>query len=192
MIQPVYENNMKERVKASTRINSIGQGGHPGGSLLLYMKEGYYSLMGPLGLRVDSPRGTYKGVMLLRPRKFNGNLLILADQRLSQHIEPNEQVRPHTGLIPVKAKQGQSCVDACAGSGGRRCELSQFAFLNTCEALKAVFPCEKGCGHQTGGDIPNYVPATHQPTYQQCLISDGGADCAASHPDTQRLCPCVL
>jgi len=189
--QPAYENWMASQIKAAPRV-SLGAAGPAMSGLVLYTTEDYYSLQTALGLRVDSPRGTYRGVITLRKP---GGLLFLADVRVSKHIETREQVRPTPGLLFIPAAQGQSCDARCKqGRSGvvMHCAITQFAFLNTCDALKKVFPCEKGCGHQTGPDIPNYVPAPHQPTYQQCLISDGGPDCAASHPDTQRLCPCVV
>ena len=189
--QPQYETWVAQQIKSSPRIPVQRAGQAVGGGVVLYTAEEYYSLQTQLGLRVDSPRGTYRGVI---PLRRPGGLLFLADVRISKQIAPNEQVRPAPGLLHMAANPGETCNARCQrGKGGVRmqCEMTQFAFLNTCEALKRVFPCERGCGHQTGPDIPNYVTNPQQPTYQQCLISDGGAECAASHPDTRRLCPCV-
>ena len=40
---------------------------------------------------------------------------------------------------------------------GKRCDPRELEFANTCEALMAHFPCEGGCGHQIGDEIPAYV-----------------------------------
>lgn len=71
------------------------------------------------------------------------------------------------------------------------CHERDIAFINNCDALLIVFPCQGGCGHQSGSEIPCYVSGTAD-TFQQCLVTDGAqSTCSASHPVTSRICPCV-
>jgi hypothetical protein len=70
------------------------------------------------------------------------------------------------------------------------CKKEDFWFINTCEELKRHFLCEKGCAVELGNDVPNYVVNPQLPTYQTCLVTQKEPTCSASHPDTQRLCPC--
>ena len=110
-------------------------------------------------------------------------------QDKSSPLRSDEQQRPVPGSLIDKANVAESC-DALCGRKGLICRTPELVFVNNCEALMAHFPCENGCGHQVGGDIPNYVVNRDEPTFQQCLISDGGTDCRSSHHSTQRLCVC--
>jgi hypothetical protein len=92
-------------------------------------------------------------------------------------------------LIPVFVL---SVAAAACGSQGRRCDGRSIPFLNNCAMLQSHFPCEAGCGHQVGDEIPCYVSDPQQPTHRQCLISDEGkASCGAAHRSTRRICPCL-
>ena len=65
-------------------------------------------------------------------------------------------------------------------------------FANNCEALLEHFPCEAGCGHQIGDEIPCYVSDPTSQTYRQCLVTEQRMPrCRASHGSTTRLCVCV-
>ena len=62
----------------------------------------------------------------------------------------------------------------------------------SCEALARHFPCEAGCGHQVGDELPAYVHDSALDTYQQCLVSDiTFSTCEAAFSKTTRLCRCV-
>jgi len=64
--------------------------------------------------------------------------------------------------------------------------------VNTCEALKQHFPCEDGCGHQVGQEIPAYVHDRSRDTALQCLVTDDAiSSCGAHVPVTTRLCVCI-
>ena len=55
-----------------------------------------------------------------------------------------------------------------------------------------VFPCEGGCGHQVGDEIPAYVSDPSANTYRQCLTSEQKMPrCGASHRSTSRVCRCT-
>jgi len=189
LLDGAYFQRMKNTVAAAERIGSYQEMGRVsnGQGLVLYTREQYEGIAGSIGLKTPNPRATYRGIMTVR---HGQGFVHFADRRISMLLRPDEQLRPHPSMQAVKAAQGVDCDSTCS-KVGKSCDNSQLPFLNTCEALAQVFPCEKGCGHQTGGDIPNYVLAPHQPTRFMCLISDGGSMCNAAHPDTQRLCPCV-
>ena len=60
------------------------------------------------------------------------------------------------------------------------------------EALARHFPCEAGCGHQVGDELPADVHDSALDTYQQCLVSDiAFSTCEAAFSKTTRLCRCV-
>eukprot|EP00913_Durusdinium_trenchii_P013555 g12725.t1 len=69
----------------------------------------------------------------------------------------------------------------------------QLFFLNDCNLLRKHFPCEAGCAHQVGKELPVYVPDEFQPTYRQCLLTFiSPMNCEAKHSSTSRLCACRL
>ena len=71
------------------------------------------------------------------------------------------------------------------------CNENQLQFLNSCSFLQEYFPCEKGCGHEVGQDLPGYVNFSTHNTHQYCLFSsDVQPLCDYSLPFTQRLCVC--
>ena len=167
-----------------------------------------------------SPRGTYRGLLLTRLKQGNV-MLILADRRTAaQFLREDERILPNPAVELVGANAGEDCMDACARaaielnmrgksgkgkSGSKRaplagspavnvwqCEGRHFQFINNCEALARVFECEAGCGHQIGLEIPCYVSAMGEDSYQQCLVTDGArTTCESRHPNTERLCPCA-
>mmetsp|Transcript_55114 Transcript_55114/g.175314 ORF Transcript_55114/g.175314 Transcript_55114/m.175314 type:complete len:99 (+) Transcript_55114:1324-1620(+) len=97
---------------------------------------------------------------------------------------------PSARLTRIRADRGESCVSAC-GRGGLRCQADQFWFINKCEILMKLFPCERGCSMVLGRDIPNYVMDPALSTHGQCLVTQEQPTCAAQHPGTARLCACV-
>lgn len=108
-------------------------------------------------------------------------------------------------LVPA-VPAGQSCDDACAahagkegsgggGSGAFKCEARAFAHANTCDALRAAFPCDAGCEENFGLEQPCFVvpSAPEQNLPAACLTTNKPREstCAAGHRFTRRLCPCV-
>jgi hypothetical protein len=100
-------------------------------------------------------------------------------------------------LQPLTADQAEDCDSRCRRAN-LVCDSSQFPFINDCDALKRLFPCEGGCHYevgagcgwwrlagvrcviyaaclQVGPDIPNYVPDRANKMYRKCLVTDRAA-----------------
>ena len=57
--------------------------------------------------------------------------------------------------------------------------------------MTPVWPCEAGCGHQVGPELPAYASSNSLDTYRQCLVSDiAVSKCDAKYFKTERLCFC--
>ena len=159
-----------------------------------YLREEYaLGMRHQLGLLNPQLRGWFRGVIPLR--RPGGGLLLLVDRRRgADFLAPAEGLRPKAGLLVVAAGPGQagvSCAALCAQKG-KRCEEQQLEFVNDCAPLLKAFPCEAGCGHQVGIEIPAYVHDASRDTGHQCLTTDEAvSSCAAAHPATRRLCACV-
>ncbi|KAH8074519.1 alpha-1,3-mannosylglycoprotein 2-beta-N-acetylglucosaminyltransferase [Aureococcus anophagefferens] len=138
-----------------------------------------------------NPRGFAKeGVLVLR--RADDVTLYVADARKCAWLAPGERVdRPAAAVTAPARAAGVSCDEACAGRG-LRCDARLLVFADACAALAAHFPCEAGCGHQLGVELPAYVTSKAEATAGQCLIANGGATptCAAKHRATS-LCVCV-
>lgn len=53
--------------------------------------------------------------------------------------------------------------------------------------MKSWFPCENGCGHQVGLEIPCYVHDPSIDTALQCLITDDAIPTCHAGPEDQRV-----
>jgi hypothetical protein len=156
--------------------------------LWVYKAEEYQSFAKKIGIWPEFPRATYKGLIITRVGEAT---LLLADRRTCPFLSAADRVGPDPAVTVLGADKGQSCDESCR-TQGQVCANEQLHYINNCAALAKVFPCEAGCGHQTGLEIPCYVHDTTQITRQQCLTTLTPAlKCEASHPSTQRLCPCV-
>jgi len=75
------------------------------------------------------------------------------------------------------------------------CEAKAFGEANTCAALEAHFECAGMCVESFGSEQPALVVEGAPPEALpgRCLVSTAvdRSTCAASHPLTRRLCPCV-
>lgn len=86
--------------------------------------------------------------------------IFLCDYIDSEYLPPVERtVRPH-GISEIQAHQGRAgpsfttptvvsgedCNTACRMKAGLRCVPEWFDFINKCDSLIGVFPCEKGYG----------------------------------------------
>ena len=163
----------------------------PAGSHLLpYIREEYQNYAKPLGLWAESPRATHNGTLVLRTA--NGATFLFADRRRSPWLPAAERRRPPRGGREVVAAPGASCADACKEGGGR-CETPELEWVNDCDALARHFPCEAGCGHQVGSELPAYAHQASLDTHRQCLVSDiAFSKCEAKFAKTTRLCFCLF
>ncbi|CAE6940996.1 Mgat1 [Symbiodinium sp. CCMP2456] len=119
--------------------------------------------------------------------------LLMVDKRSQLGLlRPEEQLRFNVNFEVVPGSQGKSCVEVCQARNAK-CDKQQIYFLNDCNLLKKHFPCEAGCAHQVGKELPVYVPDPAQSTKGQCLITFiSPATCEAKHKSTSRLCPCSV
>jgi len=141
-----------------------------------------------VGLPRSSPRATHAGLTAILHKEYP---LLLADRRMCPYLEDSERLFPNPDVRYIAAKRGDSCTNACA-TIDRRCVANQLQWANKCEVLAKLFPCEAGCGHQVGAEIPAYVVERSQLTFQQCLTSDELSEsCNAAHSATRRVCPCA-
>ncbi|KAL1504362.1 hypothetical protein AB1Y20_010768 [Prymnesium parvum] len=156
--------------------------------LLVYTREQYRELARPLGIWAEAPRATHNGTISLQTA--GGGVLLLADRRHCPYLELEEKLTPAPGDRPIAAVEGVSCDDTCAHAGGK-CDPRTLEWGNNCETMQAHFPCEAGCGHQVGSELPAYASSTSLDTYQQCLVSDISiSQCGAKYSKTRRLCFC--
>ncbi|CAK9001972.1 unnamed protein product [Durusdinium trenchii] len=119
--------------------------------------------------------------------------LLLVDKRSSRgYLHREDQLRLDPGYEVVAGARGLSCDEVCKLRGSS-CDKMQLFFLNDCNLLRKHFPCEAGCAHQVGKELPVYVPDEFQPTYRQCLLTFiSPMNCEAKHSSTSRLCACRL
>jgi len=116
------------------------------------------------------------------------------DKAASAEVQSQELPPLPTQLQIVKGEQGQNCHKACARQG-LSCDQASIKTINTCDKMKAHFPCENGCMDSYGGDQPAYVVPNalrmHQPG--TCMINTQREimSCEGQHANTRRLCPCV-
>ena len=176
-------------------VTSFGSNIHTQSKIYIYYykRENFDSISRQIELPKTQPRGTHLGVLQTRvPRSTS--ILLLIDKRTYKYGDVSQKLTIPNGITMVGAHKGENCIEACARieGGNKKCVQDAFEFLNTCEALKKIFKCENGCGHQIGAEIPCYVEDDHQPTNKQCLVTDGGGaiKCSPSHRSTKRLCGC--
>ena len=183
----------KRQPLSNLRSVASGSDAEPGAIIVLYQREEYQTYVrDALQLIHPQPRGWYRGIMPLRRNSGRSGILYVVDRRrAAEFLESNERLVPAPGMQSVAAPPGVSC-DGLCGSRGLRCDAGQLEFVNNCEALQQAFPCEAGCGHQVGIEIPCYVHVAGRDTEHQCLITDEEVSrCAAAYASTSRLCACV-
>ncbi|GJQ12179.1 hypothetical protein GpartN1_g3970.t1 [Galdieria partita] len=110
--------------------------------------------------------------------------------------DPYELLREHTVIVPAKRKQ--NCHRACQLKN-LVCFRKGFSILNNCPTLSEYFDCrecEIATIERAGSDMPCRVSPKAPSTYSLgfCMISPNLSltCCEASHPHTERLCPCVV
>jgi len=157
--------------------------------LVPYVRESYANLA--KFFRVSGqPRTSHRGLLITRDPR-HGAVVILVDERLGKGYLPEELLWRPKATIVGKATPGESCDDYCKHLD-LRCEANELEYINNCEAMMREFPCENGCGHQVGKEIPAYVHARGRDTSLQCLVTDDViSTCAAKQQFTTRFCACV-
>mmetsp|Transcript_49466 Transcript_49466/g.115681 ORF Transcript_49466/g.115681 Transcript_49466/m.115681 type:complete len:563 (-) Transcript_49466:70-1758(-) len=162
-----------------------------GAYIIPYVRETFTPLAKQLLIYAGEPRASHFGLIETR-HAATGAKLFLVDRRQGERWLPEpEQVHPSPGMKVAAANPGESCAGHCL-SIGMHCSELDLEYVNTCAELKKAFPCEHGCGHQAGKEIPCYVHDETRDTSLQCLVTDTSiSKCAASHQSTTRLCACV-
>jgi alpha-1,3-mannosyl-glycoprotein beta-1,2-N-acetylglucosaminyltransferase len=154
-----------------------------------FSAENYPAIAKRLALWPAHPRATHKG--LVRTGHAGGTVLLVDRRSGEAWLPPKRRIARHPQAQTLAASAaGQSCDAACA-ERGLRCDEEQLQFCNNCRDLRAHFPCEGGCGHQVGAEIPCYVSEAGRDTHTVCLHSDVISKCAAAFKATTRLCVCV-
>uniref|UniRef100_A0A7S4DZD4 alpha-1,3-mannosyl-glycoprotein 2-beta-N-acetylglucosaminyltransferase n=1 Tax=Lotharella globosa TaxID=91324 RepID=A0A7S4DZD4_9EUKA len=183
LLHDAYEEFVKSQVSLAYQND---------GGLVLYTLETWRGVASRHQLWANQPRGTHRGLILVKQGKEGDVYKVFADKRKAwNYLKPEDQLKPKPQAIKVKGNNGESCSGACRRVQ-KRCDPREIQFVNTCEALLDSFACEAGCGHQMGMEIPSYVITPSERTYQQCLVADEVVStCEAAHPVTRRLCACV-
>merc|ERR1712113_63347 len=160
--------------------------------LVPYVREDYEGIAKKLNIFTGMPRTAHHGLVITFAAWSRDIVFVLVDRRRGEGVLPDEQLwRLHPDQQTSKAGPGESCDQFC-GSIHKKCTTRDLEFANTCEALKREFPCEEGCGHQVGNEIPCYVHDGTRDTALQCLVTDAGVpSCSHRNSATTRLCVCV-
>jgi len=197
LLHDSYEAALREFLRGeplvpAAQVAQLPTGRSPGALYVVpYTREGYKDVAKRLQISGAQPRTAHRGVVITRHPQSRA-VIALVDRRLGEGMLPEQELwRPHPGHHVAKADPGESCDGRCARLG-MRCEARELEFVNTCEAMRSAFPCEDGCGHQVGQEIPAYVHDRSRDTALQCLVTDDALPtCAAHVVVTTRLCACV-
>lgn len=206
LLQPNYEAHLRETlVKAELLrggldefVSKMKAKSYEAGHVYLvpYVREEYKAFAKLLTITPSQPRTAHRGLILTQfPLPGISGLatatFALADRRQNGTLPDELILRPHAARKVQAARAGESCDSFCKRVG-MRCDAKELEFINTCEHMKKAFPCEDGCGHQVGPELPAYVHSKDRDTALQCLVTDDEiSQCKASCPATTRLCVCV-
>ena len=165
------------------------------------MRGAYRGLIGPLRLDLAALRRSevlqtsayaqraYRGVGAGEGAEVVN--LLLADRRECDFLEPTERFERAPGAEVFGGELGESCSQVCTRKG-RRCDDAQLLFANKCSLLRKHFPCENGCTHQVGAEIPCYVDDASRNTHHQCLVTwEMFPTCDIFASFSKRLCVCT-
>mmetsp|Transcript_17669 Transcript_17669/g.40943 ORF Transcript_17669/g.40943 Transcript_17669/m.40943 type:complete len:785 (+) Transcript_17669:26-2380(+) len=164
-----------------------------------YLHEEYVKMLDVFGLQPKETngaipqdvRGEHYGVSYGRHMPSQQDVILVDRRNKRNWLRPPDQQFAPADMTVVAAPRHTSCMDACQ-EAGRRCKPAAMHYVNSCALLKKHFPCEGGCAHQVGQELPAYVVDEKQPTRQQCLVTFiSKMTCAASHASTRRLCACI-
>ena len=161
---------------------------HQGKAFLVpYVRDQFKRIAEQNGL-FGMPRGQHDGIMRA---VIGGRTIFFADRYRAQLLPTDARILPAPNISFIAAAQGRNCIETCS-SIGKVCDDKQQEFANNCETMASLFPCEAGCGHQMGAELPAYVPDPSVATFQQCLIfTEGAASCKSAHKSTARACACL-
>merc|ERR1711879_995193 len=159
--------------------------------VLPYVREEYQAIAKKLQISPAQPRAAHHGVIRARHPNSRAEVL-LVDRRQGDRLLPESELwHPHKQRRVDRAQPGESCDRFCS-SIRMKCDARELEFVNNCETLQRYFPCEAGCGHQVGKEIPCYVHDRKRDTRMQCLVTDEAVpDCKAAIAVTTRLCVCI-
>ena len=172
--------------------------------IVVLIAEEYYSKYVRFLRIAGSPRCMHKGVLFLQ---YYNRPLILVNRREAWSILPStvrmifsfdlkDAVFFNQRSHIVAANLDETCNEAClrisTDTKHYICNENQLQFLNRCPVIRQYFPCEKGCEHEVGQDLPVYVNSSDLNTNGFCLFStDVQPICDYSIQVTQRLCTCT-
>ncbi|KAF4755783.1 hypothetical protein FOZ62_003610 [Perkinsus olseni] len=160
--------------------------------MIPYLREEYPIIQQRLNLFPNYFRGQHKGVVIINIHAARTRLIFIDRRSGHQWLPNNTSVTPPPLMTYLSASRGVSCNDACHNNNGMVCYDHLLEFANDCHVMLAHFPCEQGCGHQLGLELPAYVLDGGLHTFGQCLVTDHGApSCLTSHPSTARMCVCL-
>ena len=190
-----YENYFKELIKKSIRIDMAATGiisntktNEKQIFLQVYPRESLKFFLDFLKIPFGDLRRHHNHMVELNLQ--NNRTILLANSRNCPYLPDSMKDKPMKNLLIYPSQQGSSCDDTCSIIK-KRCEQTQFEFLNDCNVLQKSFGCKK-CGIQYGNDIPNFVVDSSNPYFDHCLINLAFlSNCAAKHKSVKRLCPCV-
>lgn len=198
LIKDRYEATLRATITQAPRVTELNV--VRSGELVVFPFK--YDEVGRMMLQIGLRFSAYKDVIPkdLRGEHFGvvsgrypGGVSVLAVDRRSvgRYLRPEETLSRHPSMKPVAATVGASCHEACSAMH-LNCDVEQMPFLNDCNEMLIHFPCEDGCAHQVGAELPAYVSDRSEPTYQQCLVTFiSSLNCEGKHPSTNRLCACM-
>mmetsp|Transcript_118388 Transcript_118388/g.334602 ORF Transcript_118388/g.334602 Transcript_118388/m.334602 type:complete len:836 (+) Transcript_118388:127-2634(+) len=200
LLEAEYEARLRRVIESAPRVSRLSDApGHEALYVLPYKVEEYPSLAFEFGIRPRSHknvipmdvRAEHYGVWTGRHAHSGARVLAVDRRSMKEYFKDPEQLRPSESMVPTTSSANESCDAACA-KRGLKCSVEQMHFLNTCTELMKAFPCEEGCAHQVGKELPVYVAGRSEPTFRQCLVTFiSRMECSSKHASTMRLCACV-
>jgi hypothetical protein len=176
--------------------------------IVSYAGKDISKVLNRFGIQVamkDEARSGRKGIIMLNPvstivpNNQNPKYLFLVNElRDDIHKEHIMKSLENNEFKVIAAKPGMNCDSACQQLDGNfRCSLihlEQISFppSRACIMMRRLFPCENGCGHQMGLELPAYVSQIGGDTFGQCLSGESSyPTCGSSHSMTSRMCACL-
>jgi len=194
LLHDSYEASLHEQVRGARTVENYGALERvPRGYLyvLPYIREEYSVIAKKLQISPAQPRTAHRGVIRARHPVHRAEVLLVDRRQGDGLLQDSDVWRPHLQRRIERAQPGESCDRACSQLR-MRCDARELEFVNNCGTLQQYFPCENGCGHQVGKEIPCYVHDRKRDTRMQCLVTDEAIPaCNAAIAVTTRLCVCI-
>mmetsp|Transcript_86147 Transcript_86147/g.135989 ORF Transcript_86147/g.135989 Transcript_86147/m.135989 type:complete len:678 (-) Transcript_86147:37-2070(-) len=188
-----YEADMKDLIRTSLKVSTSALATLETGRsyVVPYAREEYKTVAASLQIYPSEMRTAHRGVIITRHPKSLATVILVNRRESASFLPFDEQWHPRKDSLVGPARKGESCGKYCS-ENNLHCEPKELEYVNHCSTLKRYFPCESGCGHQVGGDIPSYVHDARADTAFQCLVTDDVMpSCKDFHKSTTRLCVCV-